>query len=575
MLKFRQAFPAVYLWVTYGWCSLLDIIGEQEFLRIAKGEPVSPYTLELTSAIERTVTYASTGNAKVLSSAVMKPLFITRGIIEHGMPTIVKGIYQLPLRGVTPFTVNKHAWPLTANRRGPAICSKMSHILNYDEDQYIVSLYVSLPQHHPLMLWLQRYETYFRIQHMMLTPNFDKYKDKIADAVMRQCVAVTEVAFNLYFQDVKNIVKKGVEADIVREGRDSGNPNTVDILKKRRRAKLKAWLSNGRDILNYDDDNYAILLRAIATTPEQVAKGLPGMETNEMSTHEFATKLFKMAADKNRFPLEAPILPNGSFYPALSVAVSHIHSLCPVRGAAEFGINVFQLTTELLKIKFVPWKPAASGPGAHPRRPVWNCWMSLGKINSSNEQRAIALHPEEALHKAALDAQKAAMSRDAYTSWCTAEVGLSQLDSFIESVSLPTDWAIPQQSTDYVLHTYEYVRDTYDGSKPLHQLALLAAVVLSKCLPNIFPPADTNARLKGSCTRAQTRQIAKGLPWVKKNKDKGMKEPSIFMSMFVTFIIALYDADSPLRKYMATHDNSLGDAWTDKHSKYQPSPKTI
>jgi hypothetical protein len=38
--------------------------------------------------------------------------------------------------------------------------------------------------------------------------------------------------------------------------------------------------------------------------------------------------------------------------------------------------------------------------------------------------------------------------------------------------------------------------------------------------------------------------------------------------MFATFIIALYDPNSPLRQYMAQHQDSLGDLWADKHSTF-------
>lgn len=131
-------FPALYLWTTFGICSLIEIIAKQELDRVKKGKRVSPYTLEFLSALERTEAYAHTGNAKVLSSAVMNPLFLARGIVEHGMPTIVKGIYTLPFQGATPFAISTSSWPLTANHRRPAICSKPTHCLNYGEDHYMV-----------------------------------------------------------------------------------------------------------------------------------------------------------------------------------------------------------------------------------------------------------------------------------------------------------------------------------------------------------------------------------------------------------------------------------------------------
>jgi len=61
---------------------------------LLRGRKVSPYLLEFLAALERTEAYAHTGNAKVLSNAVMKPLFITRSLLEHGMPTIDKHIYN-------------------------------------------------------------------------------------------------------------------------------------------------------------------------------------------------------------------------------------------------------------------------------------------------------------------------------------------------------------------------------------------------------------------------------------------------------------------------------------------------
>ena len=134
-----QVFPKIYNWVTFGICSLLQVIARQEFDIIKKGKQVLPYILEFTSALERTLAYAHTGNVKVLSSGVMKPLFLARAMVELGMPTILKGVYELPFQGATSFTVAAHTWPLTANKQGPATCSKASHIYNYGEDHYMVS----------------------------------------------------------------------------------------------------------------------------------------------------------------------------------------------------------------------------------------------------------------------------------------------------------------------------------------------------------------------------------------------------------------------------------------------------
>jgi hypothetical protein len=395
-------------------------------------------------------------------------------------------------------------------------------------------------------------------------PN-ERFSDKVPNTMVRQCVVIAEVAFTMFFRDVRQIVKAGVEGDINRQVEDGDDEQSGEHAKKEQKAKLKSWLRNGEGILDYENDNFATLLRAISTSPEEIAKGLPGMAGSQITTTVFATKLYNMVMDRHNHAVEAPILPKGMFYPALRVAIKHIAKRSPVKKGSGFVIEVLRLTTDLLKIRFVPWKLQQAGPG-HPHRvPVWNSWMSLGMANETSEQRAILLRPDEALHRAALDAQKDAMARDANVPWKTSEVKLTDVLRYLESPMLPMDWAIPQQSSDYVKQTYEYVRATYDSKKALHRLALLVGIVMSRSLPNIFPPVNTGEQLKAQMSRAETRRVAQGLPWVAKSKTKGMKDGSIFMTMFMTFIIGLYEPESPLREYMKTHGNSLGNGWTDKH----------
>ena len=398
-------------------------------------------------------------------------------------------------------------------------------------------------------------------------PN-DRFSDKIKDNDLRKCVVIAEVALLMYFRDVRQLVKVGVEADMKRAAEDSDEEECSEPVKVQRKKSLKKWLKNGNGILDYDDDNYATLLWAIATTPHDVAKGLPGMEGQRMTTAAFATKLYNMVMDRHNHALEAPVLAKGTFYPALTVAIQHIRKWSTAKRRSAFVIEALRLATELLKIRFVPWKLPSSGRG-HPNRvPVWNSWMSLGAANEVNDQRAILLRPEEALQRAALDAQRDAMARDVNVPWSTKGIQLTDLLRYLDSPMLPSDWAIPQQSTDYVKETYEYVSVCYDSKKPLHRLALLVGIVMSRSLPNIFAPIDTGARYLGrTTTRAETRQAVQGIPWVSKTKTKGMKDGSIFMSMFMTFVIGLYEAESPLRKYMKANQDSLGGPWTDKHSE--------
>jgi hypothetical protein len=135
---------AVYSWVTYG-INLLQIqIYNHEIQTLQLGQRILPYWLEFLSALERTEAYAHTGNAKVLSNVAMKPLFITRGLLEHGMPTIKKESYTPAFQDVTPLTIPEDICPLNKTQNGPAICSKQTQMLTYGETSFMVSGYSSL-----------------------------------------------------------------------------------------------------------------------------------------------------------------------------------------------------------------------------------------------------------------------------------------------------------------------------------------------------------------------------------------------------------------------------------------------
>lgn len=103
---------------------------------------MNPYIIELCSALERTLSYGHTGNGKVLARAVMDPLFLTRGLIQNGMPTLNKQIYQMPLQASGQLTVLAAHWPLTKQNH-PAICSKRCQVLTYGETHFQVSIILS------------------------------------------------------------------------------------------------------------------------------------------------------------------------------------------------------------------------------------------------------------------------------------------------------------------------------------------------------------------------------------------------------------------------------------------------
>lgn len=387
---------------------------------------------------------------------------------------------------------------------------------------------------------------------------------------------MADIALAMFFTDVKALVKSGVERDMACEEEDEAYDRaSVREAKKLRKTSLQKWHSQDTGLLDYGTDNYATLLRALTTDPQQITKGLPGSDRNILSPLELATILYSIASDSQSQGAKAPVLSKGVFLPSLKEAVRQIEKLAPQGKESKFTTLALKTCLDLNKVKFIPWKKHYEGAGRQSTAPVWDSWAVLSGKDTSSVANNVSFNMHEEIYHAANAAQEEAMSQDPNASWTSGGLYLKDLPSVLIRTNLPDDWKIPESSSDYVLDTYNWATNSYDASKPVHQLALIVGILMSKALPNIHAPPEAAQKAVQSCTtRMQTREAIKGLPWVEKNKKKGSKETSIFVVMFTTFIMALYDRGSPLRKYMTANNNSLGPAWTEKHRELFPISQT-
>jgi hypothetical protein len=97
-------------------------------------------------------------------------------------------------------------------------------------------------------------------------------------------------------------------------------------------------------------------------------------------------------------------------------------------------------------------------------------------------------------------------------------------------------------------------------------LALLVSIIIAFSLfPNLFIPINQKYLFLYANSSNNVCKIFNEMEWKDKEK-KGIKDQKFFISIFTTFIITLYEEDSPLRKHMATFPKSgLGEKWTTKH----------
>ncbi|KAF7975169.1 hypothetical protein HWV62_10357 [Athelia sp. TMB] len=163
---------------------------------------------------------------------------------------------------------------------------------------------------------------------------------------------------------------------------------------------------------------------------------------------------------------------------------------------------------------------------------------------------------------------------DAEAPWCINSLTIGELPTILHKHKLPNDFLISHASLgsakSYISATYDWVIEHYDGAIPTHKFALLVAYLFSRVAPKLGHEGAPNkiSAMKGS-TKDITEHV-RHVAWVPatetKNSSsrKGVTKTLPFIVMITTTIIALSDPLSPLRKYMAAHNNSLG-PWSQKH----------
>jgi hypothetical protein len=393
-----------------------------------------------------------------------------------------------------------------------------------------------------------------------------------------KAINVCDIALEAFFEDTKRLVAVGVRADIARRMASASSLDELSEISRcsaLRESSLASWLKVPLPLAygpGDGDETFKLLIEAISPDDYAVAHGLPNWDEFRTTRYDLARTFFDMSNPVRPSAPRAPILRNGSFLPVLKVATHSLMSLvgCREKEKQETLVReIFQLSFKVFKIKFFPApKPKSRTAGAPNTKPMFNSWGNLG----GKEKQIILSVPTNASHAivpSATVAYNNAITNDCNAEWDVNSLGLKTLKTFLCKTSLPKDFTVPS-ATDpgYVNETYTWVKANYDGTKPLHHLALLVAVIAaSSLLPNLFMPAGLKPLFLNANSKEDVRRIYNNMEWISKAK-KGMVDRSIFIGMFTTLIIAIYEPDSPLRIQMASCKKSgLGDLWTTKHCK--------
>jgi hypothetical protein len=128
----------MYLWVSYGLRCAIEKLWKAELPSIKNGKPRSPYIIEVLAALERSLAFLYTGDARVITKHLMGPLGLKRSLLELGLPSITK-VLNFEENIAKTFAHHPANWPLTDSNE-PAVASERTQILTFGKEHFVVSL---------------------------------------------------------------------------------------------------------------------------------------------------------------------------------------------------------------------------------------------------------------------------------------------------------------------------------------------------------------------------------------------------------------------------------------------------
>lgn len=395
----------------------------------------------------------------------------------------------------------------------------------------------------------------------------------LANRAMLYC----QIAFDAFFEDTKNLVSMGVQKDIqdcIASALSCSQRDSAISHGKLRESCMKSWLEQEFPLAygkNGGSETYKLLVQAVAPDPSSIVNGLPNWNENCISPFDLVDMFYNMSHPTKPSQPRAPVLQTGSFLPVLKIAHSSLISLSnrsSTTAQKNFVKNTFRAALTAFSIHFFPSHlPQSHSSGSPRRKPVYNSWGYLGTSDRVSQTPldnfALLSRPSIPPETIALNN---AIANDCNSDWALKGLSIRNIKSILHKKNLPIDFVVVDNAKEpYVNDTYKWVKANYNGSKPLHHLALIVAIITSTCiLPKLFIPKN-QANLFKNASKEGVQKAYNSLDWISKEK-KGMADKNIFIGMFTGFIIALYERESPLRKKIgSSNKGGLGDGWTTKH----------
>lgn len=383
---------------------------------------------------------------------------------------------------------------------------------------------------------------------------------------MRPSLIAAYIAIAVYKKDIIKFIQTEVKKNIsaLETSEEDGDHLTAKTLK----ADLTKWNNVGSPL---DYANGVLLMRLV--NPDGTS--LPPASEPRLNIDSFSQRLVTLAIEEKL--TGAPFISKAQFQHVLPCAVQKLLDFGSrlKEDPSAHAADCIKRAILSIKLHMLPWSPPHP-PGTRGRphvAPSLNAWVTFGAMDPTTT--SIPLRPREHRSAAMQSTMDQLQNSDQNAPWSAIPLRVSDLHKYLSRRVLPDDYkpptihASPDGST-HVKDTYEYIARNIDLVKPLHRLSLLLAIIFSKVCPNVFTEASTadltSRDLHHSDVSAQ--EYLNTLPWLNRLDagKRGNTQRDSYLSMVTTYILAIYDPNSPIRVYH-NQKGQFGRWWTEKHSQ--------
>ncbi|KAH0825872.1 hypothetical protein J3R83DRAFT_7741 [Lanmaoa asiatica] len=520
-----QVIPQIYKWTAYPIASVIEHLWDRSQHLLDDRKPILPFLIENVAMFERILNFATTGNAQVLLRQLMDRAWLSLGCITDGLPCVSDEFIHHASFSTDTLILGVKSWPIDDKSRCPQTASKRVQVLTYGQSHYAA------------------YEATFTVQYGIETLPSTIYSN-IADMTLRRACYAMELGLRAYISDVKNLVIQGVMAEI-RPHVESDDLDEKAHAVARKKA-LETWNAQEHP-LSYSDVVLPYLLRAVV--PQQRGNGeLTQSAEGRQSRAWFAAEVFKQCTNST-LRRRPPFIQDGDFKPVMRAAILETTKWMQRSGLPDNDIttqikDAIVYACDILEISHIPW----SANGSASTKVMHNVYRSIGLAAPQTDPTNSIFTTQESGHLHALRTSVQMIREDPRGKFYILEIRLTGfatiLHKSIAPVELSVDNAGLEKGSDIIRDLYARTIRAYDGNNPIHQLALLCALILAELAPNVFaqkdhprPVPDDQARLK---------LYVAALDWSTRQR-KGITQRSGFIVAGTVFFISWLDRQSPFR----------------------------